>query len=1274
MSPARPRSINHTLFVPLAGLVIILGLCSGSARAAETGVVKFFGGAGSEGGQFNYGGTPQGIAINQTGAGGASAGDIYVPDRGNNRIQELTASGEFVRAFGLDVGGSGVDVCTVAASCRAGTDSEAAGSVSRPSAIAIDQATGTVYVTGASGPRSNFRIDAFSATGEFEGSFGWNVKVTGGAEELQFCTVESGCKAGSAGSGGGQLSTLTSNPIDYLAVSSLNGHVFLGDYGNERIDEFAPSFEEGEATGISFVRSFADFGGPVAVGQGGTVYSGSLKVNHGIGEAGIVETYSPEGIAKGVLIESPTGHFVDGLAVNESNGDVLAMDSSSLRVYGPSGEPLTTYLEGAANRAFIHGVAVNEESETIYLTTTEPEAGVLVLGEVVPPTVSIEPVSAFTGTTATFRGRVNPEGFFADYRFEYSSDGTRWTALPDEKLTADSEDHTVSQEATGLVGHTDYQVRLVAEKLLNGGKTEARTSFETGAAAPAVSTPSVEGVTDTTADLLAEVNPENEATSYRFECVSQAQFEASGYAEAREVPSDGGSLEAGGAAIQVSAQLSGLRPESAYRCRISAGNPTGDVTGPDTSFATYASQPLGPPDGRAYEQVTPVDKNGGDARGTQFTLRAAADGEAASYLITAGGATEGGGGQHLGAYSALRGAGSWGSHTFWPDVTFGNYAAMIGWSGDLRRDYVVTGKAAEPKILYEQNLETGAMTAIVGGIETPERVHLAGESADGSVALFESEEALASGATAGWNNLYLWSRSAHKLSLADIGPSGTPPFHGAFAGPYDWANNTSKKGGASAGSFGSGYYTQQLHALSADGSTLFFTSYNVNQLYARTGLDTAHPETAQASVSRKTNGTGGGGKDPDGPQKAAFMEATPDGRFVFFTSSEELTDDATTGTEDQGNDLYRYDTQTGELIDIAPDETDVSGADVRGVIGASADGQTAYFVANGALAAGAGAGNCTGTGGTCSVYVWHEGQVGFVAPTGGEREQEGRNWLPADAFSGTGVFRMRTGRVSASGTLLFLSGLSPTSYDSEGKPEFYRYEPGTGLGCVSCNPTGAAPVSGASMQSITAGFAKVSPPSPSWVRNLSADGKRVFFETSDQLVASDVNQTQDVYEWEAKGAGSCEAEGQNGGCLYLISTGESKEPSYFADASEDGSDVFFFTRQQLVRQDTDNLQDLYDARVGGGLPSQNEESRPKCEGESCRGPASTPPPTESAGSASFAGPSNPKPRHAKEKKRHAKKHPRHAHRKHAHHRRKGRRRHHGKWAGKRHTHKARAAR
>lgn len=353
-----------------------------------------------------------------------------------------------------------------------------------------------------------------------------------------------------------------------------------------------------------------------------------------------------------------------------------------------------------------------------------------------------------------------------------------------------------------------------------------------------------------------------------------------------------------------------------------------------------------------------------------------------------------------------------------------------------------------------------------------------------------------------------------------------------------------------------------------------------------------------------------------------------------------------------GNDLYEFDAETGNLSDLAPDTEDPNGAEVKGVLGASTDGSYVYFAANGDLdgTGPAEAGDC-GAGGTlggalnaaghCSAYLAHEGQVRLVAPldaNGGE--SDATNWEPRGLPTNLPTV-VNTARVSGDGkTLLFRSQEKLTAYDNRGNAELYRFNTEEGLSCVSCSPSGEAPGSAPSLQSIAPALSVVEPPGAVGIltRNLSADGKRVFFETPDKLVADDtdgeegcpltgqasVPSCQDVYVWEAKGAGSCNSSSENGGCLYLLSSGTSAEPAFFADASESGDDAFIFTRSALVPQDRDQLQDAYDARVGGGIASQNAVPRQPCGEDACKPDPSALPPFQSPQTPRFEGPANPK--------------------------------------------------
>ena len=109
------------------------------------------------------------------------------------------------------------------------------------------------------------------------------------------------------------------------------------------------------------------------------------------------------------------------------------------------------------------------------------------------------------------------------------------------------------------------------------------------------------------------------------------------------------------------------------------------------------------------------------------------------------------------------------------------------------------------------------------------------------------------------------------------------------------------------------------------------------------------------------------------------------------------------------------------------------------------------------------------------------------------------------------------------------------------------------------------------------------------------------------------------------GAGGCHASdadyfASNGGCLSLLSSGESPRDSEFVDASADGSDVFIRTESSLVKADP-GLVDIYDARIGGGFPEPEQAAL--CEGQACQNPPAAPQ-AKTPASAQYNGPGNVK--------------------------------------------------
>jgi hypothetical protein len=649
------------------------------------------------------------------------------------------------------------------------------------------------------------------------------------------------------------------------------------------------------------------------------------------------------------------------------------------------------------------------------------------------------------------------------------------------------------------------------------------------------------------------------------------------------------------------------------------------------------------PDCRAYEQASPVDKGGSDVIGGRNLVQAAPDGGAVTFFDPLGLPGIAGSTAEFPIYIASRGSSGWSTVNLLPPAsaswggTFPAGVSHIGWSPDLTTALAFGNSvppSGQPAVVLSDT-QSGAYEVIGTGEGEP---YLDGFSADDSRVVFEDKAQLLPGATAGEDNVYEWDRTSGQLYLVDVLPDGSVPASGAFAASYDIDGANTSVGGAKDGQ------VNTPSAISSEGSEVYFTAQadsgrdaGVDQVFVRESLTSPAAMTVMVSASQRTNATGEPEPDPNGPQPAAFWTASSDGSRVFFTSPEELTNYATTGSADQGNDLYEYDLDTGVLTDLTPDASDLDGAEVQGVVGASSDGSYVYFVANGVLAPEATAGTCKGEPrqiakeGACNLYVWHEGVTTFIAQLNAapspKVSADWQDWNPGENLSNP-EFREHTARVTPDGrTLLFKSAQRLTAYDNEGYDELYRYSAPTAsaptgqLLCVSCDPSGTAPAGSAALEQGIFGDLS-SGAAPLLTRNLSADGGRVFFQSPDQLTAISTGGVENVYEWEADHEGSCTGEAEDGGCLYLISTGRSPDDSYFAEASENGDDVFFFTDQPLVGQDKDELMDIYDARVDGGLASQNPAVESPCVGEVCHG---EPPPATSLAtptSAAFSGAGN----------------------------------------------------
>jgi hypothetical protein len=580
------------------------------------------------------------------------------------------------------------------------------------------------------------------------------------------------------------------------------------------------------------------------------------------------------------------------------------------------------------------------------------------------------------------------------------------------------------------------------------------------------------------------------------------------------------------------------------------------------------------PDCRAYEQVSPVEKNGADV--SLLNEAVAVGGGAISYPSN-GGFAGAAGNATVNQYLGRRGPDGWTTEALMPPfLNPGGLSApqYSGFAPDLSYQAVdVALVAPTPEYLYRHNPD-GSFTLLNPGMPPSTAIGaaelFAGASDDFSRIFLQTPEVLTSDAPEEGNKkLYRWEGG--ELTLVSALPDGT----------------------------GTSGTDRGIRPVSADGSRVYWR--------ADAGSASGALYLSEGGVSRLVSKGQAGAL-----ASATFMAASRDGSIAYLTSEDKLTE----GASPAGADLYRYDAGGDALVDLTPDPL---GASVEGVVGTSEDGGTVYFVALGVLAAGA-------TAGEPNLYVNDGSQTRFIA-TLANTATEAVSWNPQTVWQ-----QSTSAQVSPDGRTAVFTSTAPLQpgYENDGHTEIYRYELGGTLSCVSCDPGGAPAGGDASLtQAIAPGAANIQTQFP--VNNIGAGGAEVFFETPDALLPGDTNGLRDVYEWEAQGSRDCRTAG---GCLYLISTGHSGDASTFEGAGRSGEDVFFLTRERLVGQDRDDYLDVYDARTGGGLAAQNPPPLPPaCSGDDCRAPAPPPGAAPLIGSAGFVGPPNPAPKRKAHKRR-----------------------------------------
>src|SRR5262245_24693061 len=251
-----------------------------------------------------------------------------------------------------------------------GSAGSGAGQFQTPVGVAIQQASGAIYVADS----GNARVQKFSAKGKFVLAFGWG--VADGAAHSEVCTAN--CRAGIAGSGPGQLSNPTGMAFGNATGNSANKG-FVGDAGNNVVLIFDAngnflSSIDGSTTPQGHFVSLAG----VAVDASGNLWtadSGTGNVDEFDPKGKFLQQWSdPSGTPQAIAVDAPhnavylltfgtTGRFTltggGQTTIDSGSGTALALDPQfgnlyvdhghDVAVYDPTGTRIDTLLSLGVN-------------------------------------------------------------------------------------------------------------------------------------------------------------------------------------------------------------------------------------------------------------------------------------------------------------------------------------------------------------------------------------------------------------------------------------------------------------------------------------------------------------------------------------------------------------------------------------------------------------------------------------------------------------------------------------------------------------------------------------------------------------------------------------------------------------------------------------------------------------------------------------------------------------------------------------------------------------
>jgi hypothetical protein len=1186
--------IRKALLLTAVAALAALSFCSialvSTAGAAEASVCLV---EGSGAGECSE---PRGVATD------SETGRLYVAERGNDRISVFEPDGEFVMAFGWDVnpgGGTTLEACTTASGCKEGSPGSGAGQLQNPTEIAVDNIAGSAGLHDVYVVTQDFRWSHFKADGSFLAATGWGVDT--GTNALETCTTASTCEPGIKGGGECQLDDANVANVDPIAIGPA-GNVFLADTaGNEpnftdRVEKLSPAgaclgetvLIEGNAVLDSLaIDSFED--AYVSVdGAGGAL----RKYDLGAAETKLCEL--DPGIVTGpVAIDAADRLFAAQREPKAAPGPVHRVITE---YDGPACKLLHRFAYGEIEEnplglAVLHGPKGAGPTGDAWVS--EGTGGVHYLAKPPPgPIVAPGSVEAtdIGNAKATIEAEVNPEGKETGVRVEYTTDPefiddvktteTKTLSLPPGKefrvqfaqfpLGCPAASKEAIENGECLVPDTEYHYRVRATNADNpsgAGEGTVTKTFKTKEPLEIVDLFASEVGTDV-ATLSAVVNPLGISATGHFEYVTEAKFKESGFAEAVRVPSEAEAqidFGAGEAGAKRSLALFPLAPGTTYHYRLAVTDALieGFRFSEVKTFRTFAQEGAIPPcpndtfrigasaqlpDCRAYELVSPLEKANGDIvvleetpdlqpavlnqssvsgeRLTYGAYRAFGDAKSAPYTS-----------QYMASRNPLgHPQEGWQTHGISPPQTesikgtiefvfeFRAFSADLcqGWITPLFEPVLAPGAIPGVRNLYRRTDE------LCGG-EQYEAISTAAPQHPGTgddEYFLELQGLSADGTVAAF---------AGTDSLEGSGAPSNPDSKSQLyvKGPGQGPRYACLLPG--------GTGTAAAECSAGAGSPVmeprFMRTANVTGALSGDGERVFWTDDGKGKgeIYLRQNPLGEGPEcvEPTSPCTIAVSEEgegeSGTTESHFWAAAEDGSAAIFTTGAFEKEDLYRFEVEGTETSKIA--------GGVFGILGQSEDLSRTYFASAEVLSEEANSEGDKAEAGKPNLYLHEAGPgpggyafIGTLAPEDAKQNAAGS----AVESSALAVEpNHHNGRVSPDGLhATFMSRASLTGYDNadakSGKAdtEVFLYDAAAGeLICASCNPSGARPA-GTDIGSLSAPF-WIAARLPFYATTLHApevladDGSRLFFESRDALVPRDTNSRLDVYQWERAGTGGC---------------------------------------------------------------------------------------------------------------------------------------------------------